>query len=124
MSAALPCLDTAEMPVADLLHRMSREFGELSAIAESLQDLPARLGPLDTGTVMLAQAIDLLSQRLDGLSSFSQALAAMVPSGWQVDARPAAALVKLSDLQHRLTHCGHGGVVTEAAHDPDEFELF
>jgi hypothetical protein len=124
MTAALPRLDPAEMPVADLLHRLSLEMGELSVMAETLQDLPARLGPLDPNTIVLAQAIDLLSQRLDGLAAFSAAIAGTVPAGWHVDAQPAAALVKLSDLQHRLTHCRLMGLVTEEAHDPDEMELF
>jgi hypothetical protein len=124
MSAALSSVESAEMPVADLLIRLSREFDELSAVAETLQDLPAQLGPLDANGVVLAQAIDLLSQRLDGLSAFARALGSLLPSGWRIDARPAAALVKLSDLQHRLTHCGLMGLVTEQAHDPDEMELF
>jgi hypothetical protein len=122
MAAEAPvCMEAAATPVADLLARMADEFRELSGVAETLQDLPARLGRLDASGVMLAQTIDMLSQRLHGLAAFSEALSALMPASWHVDPTPAAALITLSDLQRRLTRAQLAEAELETA---DEMELF
>jgi hypothetical protein len=122
MAAEAPvCMAAAATPVADLLARMADEFRELSGVAETLQDLPARLGRLDASGVMLAQTIDMLSQRLHGLAAFSEALSALMPASWHVDPTPAAALITLSDLQRRLTRAQLAEAELETA---DEMELF
>lgn len=112
--------EPGEVSLADLLDRLSAEFRELSELAESLQDLPGRLGSLDAGAIVAAQQIDGLTQRLQGLATFSGALAAAAPPGWRLDPRRAAALVTLSDLQARLV----GRIPAAPVVPDDEFELF
>jgi hypothetical protein len=117
-SHALP--SPAGSSVADLLRRLADEFRDLSDLSESLQDLPGRLGNLDSTGIVAAQQIDSLTQRLQGLAAFSTALATTVPAGWRLDSEPAAALVTLSDLQARLA----GRALSEPVLTEDEFELF
>lgn len=116
--------DPAERSVAGLLATLGTEFRDLGVLAESLQDLPSRLGGsgCDSATIVAAQGLDVLAQRLHGLAAFSIALAATVPAEWRLDTTAAASLVTLSDLQRRLTSSA-----LEPSLQPDEadgFELF
>ena len=83
--------------------------------------LQAGLAPaLQTGAAIEeAQTLDLLTQTLAAVADYLHALAAGLPSEWAVDARPAAALVPLSELARRLAGGGF-----HAAPDSGELDLF
>jgi hypothetical protein len=124
MTRAMPAAnDSDDVPMADLIDRMAAEFLDLSSVAESLQGLPQRFDHLDSGEIELLQGMDLLSQRLQGLASFAQALATLVPRDWQLDVAPAAAVITLSDLQNRLAGSCRLPGIPPRAHD-DELDLF
>jgi hypothetical protein len=57
----------------------------------------------DPAILHKAQALDLMAQRLDGLSTFVAGLAQITPSANLVDPSAAAEHVLLSDLAYRLT---------------------
>lgn len=125
MTAAMPVPhDSDDVRMADLIGRMAAEFLDLSTVAESLQGLPHNYNHFDSGEVELLQGMDLLAQRLQGLASFSQALAALVPGEWQLDVAPAASLITLSDLQNRMAGSCRVPGVPLRTQDNDDFELF
>lgn len=124
-AAAMPVSnDSDHVRMADLIGRMAAEFLDLSSVAELLQGLPQRFDHFDSGEVELLQGMDLLAQRLQGLASFSQALAALIPGEWQLDVAPAASLITLSDLQNRMAGSCRLPGIPPRQQDEDEFELF
>ncbi len=91
--------------VADILRAVSREVADAGQSACGLQDalscfVPA-LGPQDR-TIEAFQALDLLTQQLQGVAAFLDALAPTLPTHWMGDAAAAAQAVTMSDLAHRL----------------------
>jgi hypothetical protein len=116
--------DSDDVRMADLIDRMAAEFLDLSSVAEALQGLPQRFEHFESGEVELLQGMDLLSQRLQGLASFAQALATLVPRDWQLDVAPAAAVITLSDLQNRMAgSCRLPGIPQRSPED-NELDLF
>ena len=110
--------------LADLMRVLADELRNTGQIADGLQDVLSRLGPVlaaDEAAISAIQSLDLLTQRLHGLTTFLSALAPTLPAATRCDARSAAQAVNLTSLAHRLTHpdCpSHEG--TEAG----EHELF
>jgi hypothetical protein len=94
--------------VAEALQPIARTLGacagELAALADRCEALQAGLAPaLQSGAAIEeAQTLDLLTQTLAAVADYLHALSAGLPSDWMVDARPAAALVPLTELARRL----------------------
>ncbi len=98
--------DVPRKPVDEILQSVVAEISALASDADRLQDVIGRLVPegeqLDTEVIRQAQSIDIIVQRLHGLSDFLATLATDVPMGWRLDARTAANRLLLADLAHRL----------------------
>ncbi len=96
----------ATKPVAEILTSVMAEIAALAGDADRLQDVIGRLMPegdqLDHDVIRQAQSIDIIVQRLQGLSQFLQTLSSDVPMGWRLDANTAADGLLLADLAHRL----------------------
>ena len=91
--------------VADILRAVCREVADAGQSACGLQEtlgcvIPA-LGQQDRA-VEAFQALDLLTQQLQGVAAFLDALAPTLPTGWMGDAAAAAQAVTMSGLAHRL----------------------
>jgi hypothetical protein len=89
---------------------LAEEIGDLARLSDRLQSLISAAlladGSANPDHVKEFQAIDLLVQRLHGVATFVDALAAATPVDWRVDAAAAAAGVPLGDLARRLGGLG------------------
>lgn len=98
--------DEATKPVAEILQSLVAEISALASDADRLQDVIGRLMPdntqLDFDMIRQAQSIDIIVQRLHGLSDFLATLKGDVPVGWRLNVQPAADRLLLADLAHRL----------------------
>lgn len=89
----------------DVLARLGSECAELGQLAEHLQ---AVLGPAllrivdDPECHRNVQRLDLIAQRLAGVTSFLTALREQASPGWTADADAAARGVTLAELARRL----------------------
>ncbi len=116
-------MSQSQVLVGDLLITVEAELVELGRLAEQFQ---AVLGPAmlraadDFACHQEAQIIDLITQRLYGLSDFMRALRPSVPEAWSVDPDPAASVVTLADLSCRL----RGVPEQSSTHQAGEFEAF
>ncbi len=95
--------DTIPLPV--LLARVAEELGQLGGLAENLQAAAgelARSASADHGAMEDMQQMDLLAQRLQALSAFTDQIGDAAPAAWRVDATAALAAVPLSSLAAKL----------------------
>jgi len=113
-------------PVIDILTRVS---SELNDIAVSINQLHSLIECIDRGSIKdsglfihSAQSIDILEQRICGLSHFITELADLMPDHWELESLAAARKLKLSELATRLTR--REIVEVMAAHAPGESEFF
>ncbi|ESR24224.1 hypothetical protein [Lutibaculum baratangense] len=119
----LPMCGSADMPMTEILGALRVELGELAASARQVEgllaDLVARVDPSVVDSVVTdAQLVDAMSQRLEALEIYVRALRGLTPGEWEMDPRPASALLTVSQLARRLT----GEQEEEEA--SGEFELF
>jgi hypothetical protein len=92
-------------PLAEVLGPVAEEIADLARMAERLQGVISRMaaaGAPDRALMVDAQAADLLSQRLDGLSAFMTALSAAAPDGLPADLGEALRRSRLSEQARRL----------------------
>lgn len=91
-------------PLQPLSRTLSACAGELAALADRCETLQAGLAPaLQSGAAIEeAQTLDLLTQTLASVADYLHVLSAGLPPDWQVDVKPAAAVVPLSELAWRL----------------------
>lgn len=110
-------------PLARTLTAVAAEVADLAALSDQLQSLVSGALVADTAThadhLREFQAIDLLVQRLQGVSVFMAGLARAAPDDWRLDAASAAAEVALTDLARRLTGEDHADTAPAG-----DFELF
>ena len=113
--------------VIEILKRLANELDESAALIDDLQalvELSARMGVAqDNDFVRSAQSIDILHQRLAGLSHFVSELAELTPSHWVVESHAAAKKLKLAKLAERFSHMGDGPL-SHGDHQAGEFEMF
>ncbi|MBS0360497.1 MAG: hypothetical protein JSR98_03885 [Proteobacteria bacterium] len=112
-------------PLAEPLHLAAVELTELAALSDRLQHAIARMaahGALDEQFLTEAQAADLLSQRLTGLSAFLRAIAGAAPSGVTTDVHAAVMDLTLAEQARRLG--GLPPAETSAEEPPDSGDLF
>jgi hypothetical protein len=112
--------------MTEILTAVASEVAELAVLSDRLQALISAAlmaqGARDAEQMRQFQAIDLLVQRLHGVSVFIEGLRAVTPSAWQVDPSRAAAAVALSDLARRLA--GIGPEPSSEADASGDLELF
>ena len=127
MLAPLSCSEPPPAAsIADILRAVCREVADAGQSACGLQDtlscfVPA-LGQQDRAAEAF-QALDLLTQQLQGVAAFLDALAPTRPAGWVGDAAAAAEAVTMSDLAHRLGR-PHDGPLHAEGGDAGALELF
>ena len=115
---------SAPMRAAPLAAVLCATADELSALADAASGVQAALGDagfmpdVQGASIERLQALDLITQRLAGLSAFLTALAPTVTPGASADAMLAAADVTVSALAARL--CAQPEPVAAAG----ECELF
>lgn len=113
--------------IIEILRRLANELDESAVLVDDLHalvELSARMGVAqDNGFVRSAQSIDILQQRLAGLSHFVSELAELTPSHWVVESHAAAKKLKLSKLAERFSHTGEGPL-SHGDHQAGEIELF
>jgi hypothetical protein len=107
------------MPLAAALESCAAELAALGEICAGLQE---SLSPLllRAADVEKVQALDLVTQSLDALSSYLGAVATEAPAGAEVDAEAATSGLKLADLAARLA----GGRGREDPEDAGELDMF
>ena len=113
------------MPMAEVLGAMRDELGDLARGARQveslLSELVARVDPDAAESIVTdAQLVDAMSQRLEALETYLTALRGLVPAHWELDPRPASALLTLSRVASRLVRESHA----DAPEDSGELELF
>lgn len=118
---------STSVPLTNVLERVFIELRDLAETAEKLQDLPGKVALSANGIVVDfiedAQSLDLLSQRLEAIATFLNALRNAVPQSLTVDPIPAASLLTLSDLARRLLDVNSSPDGREEP-EPGDFELF
>lgn len=111
-------------PLAEPLRLAAIELADLARLSDRLQQsiarLTAKLGPPDAGFLTEVQAVDLLSQRLDGMAAFLRVLAAGAPEDVTADVHAAVMGLTLAEQARRLS--GPHEPTEAAAHG--ELQLF
>ncbi|HZZ33728.1 MAG TPA: hypothetical protein VFE10_17230 [Phenylobacterium sp.] len=94
-------------PLAEPLQMAAIELADLARLSDRLQSsilrLTVGLGPLDAEFVTEVQAVDLLSQRLEGMAAFLRSLAASTPCDATTDVHAAVMGLTLADQARRLS---------------------
>ena len=91
--------------VADILRAVCREVADAGQSACGLQEVLSCIAPTlgqQDRAIEAFQALDLLTQQLQGVAAFLDVLAPTLPTEWVGDAAAAAQAVTMSDLAHRL----------------------
>jgi len=95
-------------PIIEILRRVARELDDAAVSVNDLSGLvetSVRHGVARNEVFLQsAQTVDILHQRLEGLSHFVTELAELMPSHWVVESHAAARKLKLSRLKNRLGH--------------------
>ena len=109
-------------PLAEPLGLAAIELADLARLSDRLQSSVARLtadlGPPDSGFLTEVQAIDLLSQRLEGMAAFLRVLAASAPTHVMTDVHAAVMGLTLAEQARRLS-----GAPAQPAEPADDGEL-
>ncbi len=98
-------------PLGDILHRIEREMMEAAALIEMLEPhlCAGSDGPDAVAERITAlQGIDLAVQKIKGLSEFLGQVREMVPDACLIETAAALNVVKLSDMQKRLSQPERG----------------
>jgi hypothetical protein len=98
--------DAQKMRVADLMLAFEAELLDLGHLAERAQTTLSNVlakAAHDPECHRDAQVLDLLTQRLYGMSGFLTILNPSIPPVWELDADAAASSVSLGDLADRLS---------------------
>jgi hypothetical protein len=115
-----------DVPLRDVMDRMSQEMGELAGAVHRIQSLVSLLVREDAfhegKNVHEMQSLDLIAQKMECLSDFLGALSRDVPAFWRIDTREAAQLMALSELVARLTFTDNAADL--AAVSAGDFEAF
>jgi hypothetical protein len=126
---AAPDWEASDVPLTETLTALATEIGELARLSDRLQFLISAAlvadGAANADHLREFQAIDLLVQRLHGVTNFVESLSALMPAGWRIDAAAAASRVSLTDLARRLSGQSPAPLDSSSSDDDDgDFELF
>jgi hypothetical protein len=116
--------DAQKMRVADLVQAFEAELLDLGRLAERAQTTLSNVlahAAQDPECHRDAQVLDLLTQRLFGMSGFLTILKPSIPLVWEVNADAAASSVSLGDLADRLSGVA---IIEDEPQDFGELELF
>lgn len=95
-------------PIIDILRRVSVELDDAARLVDELhllvKDIDRTCVAQKDAFMHSAQSIDIVQQRLSGLSHFICELVELMPSHWVVEGHAAANKLKLTRLAERLTH--------------------
>ena len=108
-------------PLAASLDLVAEEIAELVSMGEGLQGVISRLAaaaPHDASALMDAQAADLLTQRLQGLTGFIRARANAERSSDFAQVEAAVSALTLAEQARRLSG---GAVCRDPVGDPTTF---
>ena len=104
----------------EILRRIAHELNDAGSLVGDLHELVELAvvhgAAQDGAFTRSAQSIDILQQRLAGLSHFLSEIAALTPSHWVVESHVATKNLKLTRLAERLNHLGDAPL----AHSVDE----
>jgi hypothetical protein len=118
--------DYPQMPLRDVMGRISHEMGELAGAMHRIQSLVSLLVRADAfhdgKNVHEMQSLDLIAQKIECLSDFVAGISQDMPAFWRVDTREAANMIVLSDLAARLTFTDRPDDL--ATTSPGDFEAF
>ena len=113
-------------PLSTVLTRSAAELADLSDRTERLQEVMAELvrqcAALDEDAARDMQALDWISQHLEGMADFLAELARATAPGWRIDPTPALDALSLAELAHRLRGSPDGGAPPAVV--AGEMELF
>lgn len=107
----------------NLMEAFKAELHDLGKLAETAQLTLSNVLALaahDPACHREAQVLDLLTQRLYGMSGFLTVLVPNIPVIWEVDTTEAVKTVSLGHLADRL----NGMQVGNLEHDVGELEMF
>lgn len=109
------------------MERIGQEMSELATAVHRIQSLVSILIREDAfregaDNIHEMQSLDLIAQKIEGLSDFLGGLSRDIPTGWSVDTREAARLLALSELVARLTFTDDPAEL--AAVSAGDFEAF
>jgi hypothetical protein len=114
-------------PIVEILSRVAHE---LTDIAKSVDHLHCLVENIDGGCIVersafmqSAQSIDIVEQRLSGLSHYITELAELMPAHWEVEGQAAVQKLKLSRLAARLS-CDTAHEAALLAHPTGDLEFF
>lgn len=115
--------DQENMRLGNLLEAFEAELHDLGKLAEAAQTTLSGVlarAAHDPACHRDAQVLDLLTQRLLGMSGFLNSLAPTIPENWRVNTADAVKTVSLGHLADRLG----GAPVSHPAADVGELEMF
>jgi hypothetical protein len=124
-AASSALFDSAPLPL--VLKQISIELESLADAVHVVEEAVSTMSNATTesskSAVLSLQKIDLVTQSLRAIASFSFRLSQSVPEGWQVDAPAAAEIITISDLAKRLS-CSQRRVSWGVAQVVGDWELF
>lgn len=113
-------------PIIEILRRVARELDEAAVSVDDLHgvvETSIKHGAAKSEAFLRsAQTVDILHQRLEGLSHFVTELAELMPSHWVVESHAATRNLKLSRLRNRLAS-SHDSVEAMMSHGAGDVEL-
>ena len=116
-----------DIPLAEVFKQISVELVAVANTVNVVEETVSRLADdgTDNSRIMMRdlQSIDVISQSLRAIASFSLNLSQSIPGDWQIDVRPATEKVSLSDLVKRLS-CVHHHVSWGKTKVVGDWELF
>jgi hypothetical protein len=113
---------TPHVPLPRLAQSLAEELRHAAEIADDLQNTVAldRIADAaDPSFVQSAQALDLLTQKLQALHSFVHSLCDLLPADCHIDSHAATHAITLASVKNRL--CGAPACSGTA---PDALEFF
>ena len=104
----MPALNATshEIPLGDVLKQISIELVAIANTVNLVEETISRIacdGQANHMMVKDLQSIDVISQSLRALASFSMNVSQPIPAHWQVDVAQATDRILLTDLAKRLT---------------------
>lgn len=127
MNLAVRISEAPQHRLAGALEGVAHELGLLRAHMLRMQDvchMPDPGMPLDSLVIRELQGLDLMSQRLDALTSFVRAVIHNLPFDPAMQLDDALDAVPLGDLADRLGGRSTGGAVVYMDADAGDFDLF
>jgi hypothetical protein len=115
-------LASPQVPLSDLLGRVSEECSDLALVADRLHSLASMVVAQSTSVEVITnlQAIDKLTQYLAAFSKlFANCAASPNASLWTLELQPLMAEITLGELADRLS--GH---VREQEEDSGDLDMF